>query len=152
MRGGRHWIVFGAEEMMKRHSIEMPVPDFLEPPLERYLSVYRNQLLRGRRTKRGAATDALWLSRNGQPACVNGIARRMARMTTVEFGHRISFQMFRTSAARSIAEVDPARTLAAVPLLGQLRPTRVERITRQTKTVQALREYHTVIDRLRKGG
>ena len=71
--GDRYWCRFTPAETKEGRPLEFPMPVSLTPWLDRYLSVYRPLLLRGRKSHR------LWISTRSTPMVDNTIYCRVRR-------------------------------------------------------------------------
>jgi integrase len=147
---GDEWMLrFEASETKQRRPIEMVFPASLVDQLRRYISQHR-PLLAGAGSCRGTAGDALWVSRDGGPLTPHGFWQVIARRTKDEFGYVLNPHLFRDCAATTIAIDDPGHATTIAPLLGHSSMATSERSYNQARSIEAGRDYQTVLASLRR--
>ena len=103
---GEWWIAIPAEETKTRRLIEVPFPEALIEPLQRYLDVHRPALLQttARKIILGAQSSPLWIStRTGGGLSPHTMNLRVCEHTQRAFGRHVNLHLFRDCAATSIA-------------------------------------------------
>ena len=143
VRVGDGWrLLFASHETKTRRPIELPWPERLNAPLERYLDRHRPVLLGGQ------ASDRLWIGQRGRPMDGRAIHKRIAAITRKCFGQPINPHLFRDCFATSIAIRDPEHIRAAAILLGHSQRTN-EKHYNQAQALEAGRLYQQGILALR---
>jgi site-specific recombinase XerD len=95
---GQWWIVLAASMTKEKRADERPADDILNPIINRYITVHRPILARGK------TSPALWLSSNdGEPMSYDGVERAIKSTTLSTVGVDVSPHLFRTSAASTAA-------------------------------------------------
>ena len=132
--GGIWHILVAANETKTRVPYQAIVPQTLLPKLERYLSVYRPVLIRGKRVRDQMNRkvfrerkkpdhlnlDAVWVSEVGTQLDPHALACRIVKHTRAAFGRSISPHLFRDCAATSIAVDNPKHIGDASLVLGHI--------------------------------
>jgi site-specific recombinase XerD len=95
---GTWWIVLNAAETKEKRPDERPIPEDLTSWIEKYLTVYRPMLARGK-----AETNALWLAVDGKPMSYASLAELIPETTRMTVGVSVSPHMFRTAGATTLA-------------------------------------------------
>jgi integrase/recombinase XerD len=151
-RGTTYWLCFAGHETKNHQPIELPVPEVLNPHIERYCNYYRPVLFPRNRgwtkgvQETGAACAALWLSSRGNPMPANTLYERVVTLTQAKFGHAITPHDFRGCAATSIVIHDPDHVRIAARLLGHSRLKTTERYYIQAQSFEASRRYQHEIE------
>ena len=138
-RGDGWWIQIPAAETKTKDPIEEPWPEMLVPHLQTYLADHRSGIAALRGSRKGASSDALWLSMYGPPMTDNGIYDRVVARTREGLGQPINPHLFRDCAATSVAIDDPAHIGIAARLLGHRTGSTTERYYNQARGVEASR-------------
>jgi len=140
-----------------RRPLDLPVPDRLQPWLERYLSHYRPFLCRRAgdgstsiRRNRQSAGQALWVNRTGGAFAVGSLSERIEFHTKQAFGRAINPHLFRDCAATSIAIEDPEHVRITLSVLGHSRLTTSERYYNHAQSLQATKLYQAHVMALRR--
>jgi integrase/recombinase XerD len=134
------WLMFEATETKAGRPLEFPLPAYLGPYLERYLSTYRPHLLSGGR-KPNPSQSPLWISRFGTPMVYASIAHGVRRRTRTDFGTALSPHLFRDCAATFIAILDPEHVRIIAVILGQSTLAIAEKHYIQAQGLEAGRRY-----------
>jgi len=144
-RGSAWWLTFEATETKAGRPLEFPLPIYLAPYLERYLSTYRPQLLSGGR-KTAASLSRLWISTNGTAMVYASIAYWVRRHTRSAFGAALSPHLFRDCAATFIAIVNPEHVRIIATILGHATLAIAEKHYNQAHGLEAGRSYLATIE------
>jgi hypothetical protein len=99
-RGDGWWIQIPAAETKTKDPIEEPWPEMLVPHLQTYLADHLSGIAALRGSRKGASSDALWLSMYGPPMTDNGIYDRSVTRTRDGLGQPINPHLFRDCAAK----------------------------------------------------
>ncbi len=132
-----------AAEVKNRRPIEGLLPDRLTPLIDRYVEFHRPRLLQGR------ATDAVWITNDGQPMPINAVGQRIIKVTRRIFGTPVSPHRFRHAAATTIATDDPTHTMIIRSLLAHTTHGTAERFYNLAQMIDAGRRHSATIARLR---
>ena len=132
------------EESKTGQIIETAIPDELVPWLDQYLDVFRPRLLDG------AASEHLWISKDGRPYSPKHLGDRITKITRRLVGVAVNPHLFRDCAATTIATVDPEHVRMVTPLLGHRTPVTAERYYNQAGSMEAGRAHQKNIRQLRK--
>lgn len=124
--------------------LDFSLPVQLEPLLQRYLDVYRPQLLRG------ATHDALWISARGRPMCAVGLSERIGLVTRRRTGRRLPMHLFRHAAATAMAIDDPHHVRLITALLGHSTLATAERYYNMATSLEAAGNYQQQLMGLRR--
>ena len=151
-QGGRWWLKVPRSETKNRSPINMPFPEDLVPHLETYLAVHRPVLLaRPSRWSASRPPDrALWVSDYGSAMGAQALYDLVEARTRRAFGRSLSPHLFRDCAATGIAIEDPAHVRIGSPLLGHRSHATLGRHYNQAGSVEAARQWHRTLARLRK--
>ena len=154
---GRHLIqdtngfrlVFPGVEVKNRRPLDFPLPDKLDEPISRYLSLCRPYLLgyRGRRRHEDPG-QALWISKYGTALKRVTIWSLISRRTRARFGSSIYPQLFRDCAATSIAIELPDQVGIIQPVLGHNNPATGQKHYNQARSIDAARRFQSTIETL----
>ena len=140
-----YWLIFVADEVKNRKSIEVPLPEVLTEYVDRYLTEHRPCLLGGRRS------DHLWISRFGNSLTDKSIRHQIKTRTEDAFGEAISPHLFRDCAATSIAIQDPEHVRMAATLLGHHSLATTQKYYDQSRMLAAGRHYQSTVTAMRDG-
>ena len=132
-----------AAEVKNRRPIEGLLPDRLTPLIDRYVEFHRPRLLQG------SATDAVWITKDGEPMPINAVGLRIIKVTRRIFGTPVSPHRFRHAAATTIATDDPAHTMIIRSLLAHTTHGTAERFYNLAQMIDAGRRHSATISRLR---
>ena len=142
-------LAFDAHETKQGEGLEFPLPRSLSEPLEKYLAEHRPALLK-LGSHAGTAGNRLWVSRDGGPLESMGVAQLVLKETKAAFGQSINPHLFRDCAATTVAIDDPEHAHVIAPILGHSSMTTSERHYNQARTVDAGRQYHTILTETRR--
>jgi integrase len=153
LRQGSQWLIAFGEYDTKTHTaFEIGLPEVLREPLEVYIQVHRPVLAaRAGRWSRPVA-GALWVSKDASPMTEMGLYDRIRARTKQAFGRALHPHQFRAAAATTLSIADPARVLAAAPLLGHRTFATTERYYRQSMAQTSHRAFVDVLFALKSGG
>ena len=132
---------FAASETKTRRPWSIPVPAFLTPYLDLYLSSVRPMLLKENETSR------LWLNYKGDP--LSKIYDLICKTTERAFGKPINPHLFRDCAATTVALEDPEHIGIAAPILGHTDPRTTEEHYIRANSIAAGRRLRKSIDKLK---
>lgn len=137
-----------SEEMTKTGvPWEASVPPQIEAMLRRYIVDVRPALLaRGGRTH-----NILWVGKKGEIFEQNGLGSRIGDLTLQLTGKRVSPHLFRDAAATTLARLSPESARLIQPVLAHSSAMTAERHYIHAQTIEAGRDYTSLIQRL-KGG
>ncbi|MBT3703681.1 MAG: tyrosine-type recombinase/integrase [Alphaproteobacteria bacterium] len=138
--------LYFAEHETKNHAvIEHPLPDWITPSIERYLTYYRPMF------PNTSGHNGLWASCKGGALCSDAIYDRVAIHTKEALGHSVNLHLFRDCFATTIASDDPENVQIAADMLGHSSLAITERYYIQKNTSQACTSYqNTIADLHRK--
>jgi len=122
-RGDGWWIQIPAAETKTKDPIEEPWPEMLVPHLQTYLADHRSGIAALRGSRKGASSDALWLSMYGPPMTDNGICDRVVARTRKDWASpliRTYFEIALPQASRSTT----LPTLVLPPVCSVIAPDR----------------------------
>lgn len=131
-------------EVKNRQPIDGQLPERLTPYVDRYREHHRPRLLQGN------ATDALWITENGDSMSINSIGDRITKVTLRLLGVPVSPHMFRHSAATTIATKDPKHTMIIRSLLVHTTHQTAERYYNLALGMDAVNRYTMAIEQERK--
>jgi integrase/recombinase XerD len=151
-RGLTYWVCFAGFETKNHQPIELPLPEILNPDIERYRDHHRPVLFPKNRgwtsgsQETGATCAALWLSARGNPIPANTVYERVTTITRARFGHAVTPHLFRDCAATSIAIDDPEHVRTAGNLLGHSRFKTTEQYYILAQSFEASRRHQHEIE------
>ena len=127
---------------------EAPVPAQVAHLLRRYLSETRPWLM----ARAGQHHDYLWVDNLGAPYSfnLNRFGKKITTITTRITGVRVPPHFFRDAAATTLARMSPEAAQLIRPLLAHSRLDTAERHYIQAGSVEAGRDYATVIKRMKR--
>jgi integrase len=112
---GRWWIALPGRATKMGSPEERPLPEWMNPYIDLYLSEARPVLLKAST----APTDALWISSNtGGPMNAGDVGALITQTTEQTIGVGISPHLFRSADATTAAEAAPDMPHLASALLG----------------------------------
>jgi integrase len=150
-RGDTWWIDIPGQETKTNEAIVMPLPFELASAIETYLKVHRPYLC-GRRGRWTAPIgSALWVSQDGSPLGDRSAYQQIVARTRAAFGHSVNPHLFRDCIATSIAIRDPEHVHIAARLLGHRTLSTIERYYNQANSIEAARQYQTLVSGIRDG-
>ena len=116
--GDVHWLLFEAQDMKNRRSLEFPLPRQLTQPMQHYLDDIRPKLKGQHGRWKADVGRLLWVGEGGSEMKGGRISDRIYRRTDERFDHPIGPHLFRDAAATSIAELDPKHVGMIRAILG----------------------------------
>ncbi len=141
--GGRWSLRFAPQETKNSRPYEAPWPDNLVESLERYLSVHRPVLTRGR------TEDALWVTQGARPMREGDLYDRVALHTRMEFGVSTNPHSFRHIAATAIATDDPEGVAGIAGVLGHASSKTGEVHYNKAKAIESGHRYQQTVEAIR---
>jgi len=150
---GEWWINIPAEETKTKRLIEVPFPEALIDPLQRYLDVHRPALLRttAQNILSGTHFLPLWIStRTGGGLSPHTMNLRICEHTRRAFGRHVNLHLFRDCAATSIAIRDAKHVRIAAAILGHRSFSTTERHYNLAQSLEAATDYHQLLEQIRK--
>ncbi len=148
-RGQTWWAAFGPGETKNGRPIEVPLPDGLTGPIERYLADHRPQLVR--RSPTPVAGDAFWISDGGRPLTAKGIGNLISTVTERELGRALNPHLFRKIIPTELAIRDPAHVGVAQALLGHADYRTTQQAYNLGRALVAAGRHHAVVQSIRAG-
>ncbi len=141
---GSAWVVsLSADETKNKRAYETLLPSDLAPKIDRYLAEYRPRFFQV------SGHDALWPSQKGGPLDAQGVHKIIVKRTRSAFGVRMYPNLFRVSAATTMALTDPLHAETAKLVLGQVHSGTFERHYNRAQTIDASRRYQGHLEALR---
>ena len=135
-------IVVLSEDMTKNGvAWEATLPEPAVAVLRHYLNETRPFLL----NRTGQRHDFLWVGSGGQAMSVSYMAKKIPEITERLTGIPIPQHFFRDSAATTLARESPKAALLISPLLGHAAPGIAERHYIQAGSVEAGRDYASMM-------
>ncbi len=146
IREGDCWFVLipRAETKKRTSSIEVAIPEFLNPYLATYLDVVRPRMLR-------RPCKALWVTPCGGALAYSAIWRIFTRHTAQRLGIRTAPHDGRDAGATTWAIAAPDQIGIARDLLGHSDLRTTTRHYNRARGVEASRTYTKVIEKVRRG-
>ncbi|MCR9073325.1 MAG: site-specific integrase [Alphaproteobacteria bacterium] len=139
-----YWIRLPAEAMKNGRPYEARLPELLCDPLERYLTVWRPVLLRGRQ-------DTTFLvGARGRPFTSEALYGRLTQHTEQAFGRPISPHLFRDIAVTALGEEDPELVHLGRLLLHHADGRTTEAHYNHAREHHAMRRYHGLLQKYRQ--
>jgi integrase/recombinase XerD len=132
-------LYFGAHETKNHAKIEHPLPAWLTPHIERYLTHFRPMF------PHATSHDGLWASCKGGALCSDAIYDRVAIRTKDALGHSVNLHLFRDCFATTVASEDPENVQIAADMLGHSSLAITERYYIQKNTSKACVSYQTTL-------
>lgn len=124
---------------------EVTVPRQVEPVLRHYIDEIRPALLaRGK-----LSHNILWVGKKGEILGMNYIGSLIGSLTLRHIGKRVSPHFFRDAAATTLARISPESAQLIRPVLAHSGFRTAERHYIQARTIDAGRDYASLIKRLR---
>lgn len=147
IRPGGFDISLSGAETKNHRALEKEVPDFLIPPLQHYLDVYRPILL----AKSATPHDLLWVNDWGNRYSHSSLGARISRLTKKMLGVAISPHLMRDAATTTIARLAPSKSRAIAGILGHATLRTADRHYNQARCLDASRAYAPYIEELVEG-
>ncbi len=150
---GEWWIIIPAEETKTKRRIEVPFPEALIDPLQRYLDVHRPALIQttDRNIIWAAHSSPLWIStRTGGGLSPHTMNLRVCEHTQRAFGRPVNMHLFRDCAATSIAIRDAKHVRIAATILGHRSFSTTERHYNLARSLEAASDYHQLLEQIRR--
>jgi integrase len=140
---GQWWIALPkSATKTRRRPEERPIPPWLNPFIEQYLTQSRPTLLRSK-----AETNVLWISSTtGRPLTKKNLGTLISRLTLETLGVDVSPHLFRTAAASTAAAHAGATPHLASALLNHTDPRITEEHYIRASSVNASRAYEEIIE------
>jgi len=143
---GDWWIVLAGSETKEARPDERPVPDFLNPEIDRYVQTYRPILART-----DEVSNALWLTSDfGKPMTYASVGERVTETTRIIIGVKLSPHLFRTAAASTAALYGGSTPHLGSALLHHTDPSVNEAHYNRATGMSAAQAYATVTQRYRR--
>jgi integrase len=140
IKDGATWSFNIPAEETKAGRLHLAIlPDWSVPCIDRYIEHYRPSF------RNADATNALWLSRNGQPLDYNSIYRLVCNRTYAAFGKKINPHLFRSCLATSTAIHHGAQMGLAMTVLDHKRKEVMERHYIHAQMIDAVRAYQKIL-------
>lgn len=143
--GGNWWLCYGPQETKTHRPIELPLPEFLNDSIERYLTQHRPRLAQLTENE-----DALWLSFRGRPLTAKQVGRLVSRTTQRELGNAINPHLFRKLIPTELAINDPEHVGIAQAVLGHADYRTTERAYNLARALDAARRYQQLLASLQE--
>lgn len=124
---------------------EVAVPKQVEPVLRRYFDEVRPTLL----ARGGQNHNVLWVGKKGEIMTPNYIGSRIGTLTLQLTGKRVPPHLFRDAAATTLARMSPQSAQLIRPVLGHAGFKAAERHYIHARTIDAGRDYASLIQRLK---
>ena len=142
-------IIISLSEDMTKTGVawEAAVPDQVAPALRRYITDVRPALL----ARGGARHDILWVGKRGEIMGQDYIGSRIGDVTLKLTGKRIPPHLFRDAAATTLSRISPESARLIAPVLAHSGSRTAARHYIHARTIEAGRDYASLIKRLKKG-
>lgn len=141
-------MIIVSEDMNKNGTVwQARVPSTLLPSLGHYIDEVRPFLL----AQRDLRHSRLWVNDRGRPYSGSHFGNRIRAITRNLTGVSVSPQLFRDSAATTLARESPIDARLIRPILGHLSFDTAERHYIQAKAVEAGRDYAALLNTMKKG-
>jgi integrase/recombinase XerD len=148
-RGETWWCCYGADEVKNHRAIEVPLPEFLNHPIERYLAQHRPLL--AARSRDGASSDAAWLSFSGLPLTPKEVGRIVSTVTRRELGKAVNPHLFRKIIPTELAIQDPEHVGVAQAILGHTDYAMTQHYYNRGRAIDAARKHQVLLRTVRDG-
>jgi integrase/recombinase XerD len=125
---------------------ETVVPQPLIPLLHCYLTVVRPWFM----ARGNQSHHRLWVGKFGQPLGADYVGMRIGNVTKKLTGVRVSPHLFRDAAATTLSRISPQSARLIRPILAHSRFATAERHYIQADTIEAGRNYASLINKLKK--
>ena len=140
IKDGATWSFNIPAEETKAGRLHLAIlPDWSVPCIDRYIEHYRPSF------RNADATNALWLSRNGQPLDYNSIYRLVCNRTYAAFGKKINPHLFRSCLATSTAIHHGAQMGLAMTVLDHKSAEVIERHYNHAQMIDAVQAYQQIL-------
>ncbi|SMY10406.1 tyrosine-type recombinase/integrase [Flavimaricola marinus] len=144
---GARILICLSEDMTKTAvSWETAVPHQVEPTLRRYIEDARPFLM----SRGDQHHDILWVGKKGEIIGQNYIGSRIGKLTKRLTGKRVSPHLFRDAAATTMVRTSPQASRLIQPVLAHSSPRTAERHYIHAQTIDAGRDYASLIGKLKK--
>lgn len=142
-------IIISLSEDMTKTGVpwEAAVPPQIEAGLRRYIADVRPALLARSRVRH----DVLWVGIDGKVMGQDYIGSRIGDVTLKLTGKRVSPHLFRDAAATTLSRISPESARLIRPVLAHSGFQTAERHYIHAQTIDAGRDYASLIKRLKKG-
>ena len=142
---GSWWVKLDVQVTKSRRVDERPLPDFLKPAIDAYISRHRPNLAQS-----SASSDALWLSSNdGSPMTYDGVAKALSATTLATVGVDVSAHLFRSAAATTAAIYGGSTRNLASALLHHTDPKVTNNHYNRATSAKAGKLFRSIIDQYR---
>jgi integrase len=138
------WIVLAGSETKEARPDERPVPDFLNPEIDRYVQTYRPILART-----DDVSNALWLT-YGKPMTYASVGETVTETNRSTIGVKLSPHLFRTSGVSTAALYGGSTPHLGSALLHHTDPSVTEAHYNRATGMSAAQAYATVTQRYRR--
>jgi integrase len=143
---GTWWIVLAGAETKEARPDERPVPDFLNPEIDRYVQTYRPILARTDKV-----SNALWLTSDfGKAMTYASVGEVVTETTRTTVGVALSPHLFRAAAASTAALYGGSTPHLGSALLHHTDPSVTEAGYNRATGMSAAQAYATVTQRYRR--
>lgn len=129
-----------------RHPWEGDIPEPVSSLVRRYLGDARPFLL----SRSDKDHNMLWVCNNGDPMSYSYVGRKIPAITAALTGVRIPPHFFRDAAATTLARISPREAKLIRPVLGHASSRTAERHYIQAGTIEAARDYHMLVSKMRR--
>lgn len=147
-RGQTWWIAVPGTETKNGRPYERPFPERLLAHLQHYLREIHPALARRQGRWARPVGQALWISTHASPMGEDAIRQQIVLRTGNAFGTPVNPQLFRHSAATSLAVANPDAVRLGAVILGHATFATTEKHYNLSRTMDASRRYQKVIDDL----
>jgi integrase len=124
---------------------DVVVPKQVEAPFRYYIEDIRPALL----ARGGVQHDVLWVGKKGEIIGQEYVGTRIAKVTLKLTGKRVSPHLFRDAAATTLSRLSPESARLISPVLAHSSSATAERHYIHARTIDAGRDYATLVQRLR---
>lgn len=146
LRNGNGYALSFTDEETKNHqALELSLPGFLVPYMQRFLTDVRP------RFPSAWQHDGLWPSRKRKSMTPGAIYEQVRKRTRKAFGAPINLHLFRDIAVTAFADESPEHMLEAPGLLGDRSFSIIERHYNQARSAEAVQQYGCIIAVLKEG-
>jgi integrase len=143
---GKWWATLPGRSTKMHRPEERPLPEWVNPYIEPYLSEARPVLLRARNS-----VNALWISSTGNPMNARDVGKVITKTTKETIGIAISPHLFRTADATTAADSRSDLPHLASALLGHTDPRVTEEHYNRGTSITAAKAYADLLRSDRSG-
>jgi integrase/recombinase XerD len=143
-RGDGWWLYYGPHETKTHRPSDLPLPEYLNSSIARYLAHHRPRLAQLTGDK-----DLMWLSRRGRPF-TRDVGKVISATTRRELGRTVNAHLFRKVIPTELAIHDPEHVGVAQTILGHAGYRTTERDYNMARALDAARRYQMVLASLQK--